>query len=95
MVQRITYVVKVGKQDEAVELLKAGADHLENVAPSRVYGHRFGPRDTVAIELEVENLAELERFWGEWQAAPETAAVVEKWDRLVEPGGTTEIWKLL
>jgi hypothetical protein len=95
LVHRTTFVVKVGKRDEAVEVLKSGADYLEKVPTFRVYGSSIGPRDTLVLELEFENLAEYERFWDEWFATPESAAVMEKWVQLREPGGTSEIWQLL
>lgn len=93
--QRLTFVVKAGKWDEAVELLKTGADHLDNVPTSRVYGSHFGPRDTLVLEVEFENMAELERWWAKYSAAPESAAVNEGWIQLRAPGGTNEIWDLL
>ena len=95
LVNRRTFLVKRGHIDEAVELLKTGADHLEAVPTFRVYGGYISPFDTVVLELEFENLTEYERFWTEWADAPESEVVLEKWLQITESGGTNEVWQLL
>ena len=95
IVHRQTFTVKLGQRDAAMELLNTGGTHVEPTPTFRVYGNSVGPHDTVVLEIEFENLADYERFWNAWRAAPESAAVFEKWYQLIEPGGTSEIWDLL
>lgn len=95
LVHRQTFIVKPGKWEEAIKVLKTGADHLDNRPPFRVYGSYIGNNDTIVLELEFENMTEYERFWNAWFAAPESAAVGEKWNQLHLPGGTNEVWQLL
>jgi hypothetical protein len=93
LVNRRTFVAKRGCLDEVVQLLKAAGEKTNLPHRYRLYVSNLGPFDTLALEIEVENLAEYERVWtaiGE-RIAPE---VWEKWSALTETGGANEIWTL-
>ena len=93
IVNRRTFVVKRGCMEEAVALLVADRERIGG--KHRIYVSNIGPFDTIAIELEGENLEEYEKGWAEWGATPEAATFLEKWHDLTESGGTNEIWTLV
>ena len=45
-------------------------------------------------ENAIARLAVYEKAWAEWLSWPETAPFLEKWNELIEPGGSREIWEL-
>ena len=45
-------------------------------------------------ENAIARLAVYEKFWADWLAKPETPAFLEKWNELIESGGSREIWEL-
>jgi len=94
LVNRRTFIAKRGCLDEVVQLLKAAGEKIDLPNRYRLCVSNIGPFDTLALEIEVENLAEYERVWtliGE-RTAPE---VWEKWFALTETGGANEIWTLM
>ena len=93
IVQRITFKVKRGCMQELVALAKSFDESAGITA--RTYTSRIGRHDTLVGEQEFESLAEMEKFWEEWSARPDTPAFMEKWLALTERGGTTEIWDLV
>ena len=95
IVQRITFKVKPGSEDGVVEMLKAARAAGDNTERMRIYTPRVAPLNVVAFDFEFENLAELDEFWTEWSAAPETAAFLEKWNQLMAGGGSDEVWNLV
>jgi hypothetical protein len=95
LVQRLTFQVKPGNQEKAVELMKESRAILDDPHGSRIYTSYIGPFDVVVYELEVENLTELDAYWAAWWSSPETAAFMEKWNALVVSGGGSEIWTLV
>jgi len=78
---------------EAVALSKSFAESTGITV--RHYTPNVGPRDTLVLDDEFESLAEMESFWKEWFAKPDSPAFLEKWLALMETGGTTEIWNLV
>lgn len=96
IVNRRVFNVKQGCMDQAVELVKAGTEQFSSyTGPIRIYAPETGTFGVLAIEWEYKDLAEYERLWAEWQAAPETAAFMEKWVTLTRSDGTNEIWHLM
>ena len=95
---RYTVVVKSGRMQQVVALIKAERERIRSTgigrAAARIYVPQFGPTNIVAWEDEYENLAEYEKLFAEWLASPGTAAMMEKWFELVESGGNTEVWAL-
>jgi hypothetical protein len=98
IVTRHTVVVKSGRMQEVVALIRAERERIRSTgigrAAARIYLPQIGPTSMVAWEVEYENLAEYEKSSAEWWASPGTAALMEKWFELVEPGGATEVWTL-
>ena len=95
IVQRITFQVKPDAEDNVVELLKQARATGENPDRMRIYTPSIAPLDVVVAELDFENLAELEVFWAEWFAAPETVAFMEAWNAVMGGGGSNEVWTLV
>ena len=93
IVQRFNYTAKSGRRMEAVELVRAEMERLGGT--HRIYLGEIGPRNDIAVELEFEGLGEMEAFWSEWFATPESAAFMKKWDDLLEAHRTNEIWILV
>lgn len=93
IVQRLTFLAKSGRRMEAAEL--ASAERERTGSTHRIYRSYLGPRNTIAVEFEFEDLEEMEAFWSEWYATPESSAFLEKWNDLLEASGTSEIWTLV
>ena len=93
IVQRWMFNVKQGRMEEAVAVILV---EIEKSCPpnTRVFTSHIGHRDVLDVDFEFESLAELEKFWAEWQARPETPAFGGKWDDLTERGATNETWHL-
>jgi len=92
IVERSTVKVKQGCMEELVALAKSEGE--KEGWSCRIYSPNKAPRDTLVVEWEFESLAESEKYWAEWWAKPETAALMEKWYALTERGGNEEIWNL-
>ena len=93
VVNRRTFNVKRGRMDEAVAAVKAESERFSSyTGPLRIYTAETGPADTLAVEWEYGSLEEYHRLWNEWGSTPGTAAYMEKWYELTEPGGTNELW---
>jgi hypothetical protein len=90
---RLTFRVKTGHMDEALEMIKG--EIAKGGAPSRVYQSYISPGNVIIQDLEFESLAELQAFWAEWFSKPETAEFVQKWDQLVESTVTNEVWQIV
>jgi hypothetical protein len=86
--------MKPGQAQEWVEIIKETVEWFTPRAV-RIYTSELGPRyGTVAAEVEFESLSDYEEFWAEMVTKPEYAAVMEKFNELIEDG-TTHIWWLV
>jgi hypothetical protein len=94
IVNRRTFVVKNGCQDEVVAMVLAENTRLKWSIPSRVYTPNIAPFGLVVVEWEYEDLAAYEKHWADWFALPETPDFMEKWLSLTKTGGANEIWNL-
>lgn len=97
IVQRITWHVKVGREDDLVELLKPYL-HDETTPLKRVCRNSpgsIGPLDCVVGEFEFENLGAVEEGWRQWFESDDAATFMPKWNELVERGGYSETWELV
>jgi len=95
IVERRTWNVKRGCMQELVAL---GNSFIETTGSTvRLYTPTvgLGRQDTLVADHEFESLAEMESFWKEWFARPDTPAFLRKWEALTERGGTSEIWNLV
>ena len=93
-INRRTFSVVKGRDEDAVEILRTGANHLDWVPTFRILTSHFGTFGLVQLEMEFESLADYERFWTAFGAAPETEGVMARWIDVVEQGGTNEIWEV-
>ena len=94
IVNRRTFVVKQGCQDEVVAMVLAENNRLNWSITSRVYTPNIAPFNQIIVEWEYEDLATYEKHWAEWFALPETPDFMEKWNSLIKPGGSNEIWNI-
>jgi len=95
IVERYSWKVKPFCMDKIVELVKAEVATWDKPPKWRVYTSNIGRENTIAMEFEFENLAEMEKYWAAWVAKPETAEYDKKWNELVETGIGNEIWNLV
>jgi len=93
IVNRRTFVVKRGHMDDIVALIQVEIKRTNSVP--RLYVAETGAFDTIAMEWELENMAEYEKQWAEYFASPDTNKFMEKWYEFTEIGGTNEIWNLV
>ena len=95
IVQRNVIAVRQGCMEEAVALMKAAIEGNTNYKHGyRIYTPEIGPFDVLAVEWEFDSLEEQQKVWAEWSAWPGAAAFFEKWFKLSERGGGTEILNL-
>jgi hypothetical protein len=92
IVRRSIHPLKPGKGQEAVDLIKETLSSY----PIRIYTSQIGPTfGTLAIEMEFESLADLEKATAEFNASAEGAAFFEKWYEVTKrTTGHAEIWTL-
>ena len=94
IVNRMTFVAKPGGMEDLVAMMKAEIERPNDPITFRLYTPRIAPFDFVAVESEFGSLEDYEKFWTDWNARPETAEFMEKFNKLTESGGTNEIWDL-
>lgn len=99
LVDRRVFMVKGGKMDEVLELLKAEQARVRQAynysGATRNYASYVGTFGQLVLESEWNDLAEWEAFWSEWGASPEGIAFQEEWGPLLESGGRVELWTLV
>jgi len=94
IVQRICVKIKPGCSDALVDFLKASRARMKNPKNMRVLRPKIGTsHNTVVYELTNKDLEENQRDWQEWLARPETPALLERWDQLVEDW-SDEFWEV-
>ena len=94
LVHRLTFRVKSGVQEKAVEMIKEAQTMIAAPHAVRIYTPNIGPFNTVVYDIEFESLGELEEFWANWWALPGTPAFMEKWNALVDIGTGSEVWNV-
>ncbi len=95
IVERRTLVVKTGKEQEVIELIKAGIEaNTIFTGAYRIYLPDIGPFNVVAVEWEHESLEKMQLAWETWRANIATPEFWEEWVALTEPGGRREVWQL-
>lgn len=95
IVQRLEFQVKVGCMEKALELVKRAIAIPLPVHPTntRVYTANIGRMNILAEEIEFSSLADLERFFKEWFAAPGVPELLEEWHKVVaDTGNVSEVW---
>ena len=72
IVERITWLAKVGCHAEVIKILKGLNQQLGVSCTERIYSCEFGADDeSVAIELEFESMEHRRACWREWFKQPE------------------------
>lgn len=95
IVERWTFLVKLGCQEAVVKMLKEEIEGNTVFTHSyRIYTPDIGPYDVVVVEWEYEDLQEMQASWDAWYAKSSTPEVGAKWNELTRPGGHREIWGL-
>ena len=94
IVERRTYEVAFEHQQDVIDLIKTELEAVGQGVVSRIYRPGIGPFGVVVHEAEYQDIAERDRFWTEWADKRMTPEFMEKWSRLVGPGGGNEIWIL-
>ena len=95
IVQRRIWAVKPRCLEEAEALTMALLERFPHPHARRVYVPKIAPHDTLALEIEFQNLEELEAYWAALPASPGFPEFLEKWFDLRDRGGTNEIWTLV
>jgi hypothetical protein len=94
IVEKRTYRPKLHDQDALIELIKEGHTVLDYPLTFRIYVPNIAPWGVIVHEIEFKDLAERQMFWQEWYASEKAAGFIQRWFKLVEPGGKAEIWNL-
>jgi hypothetical protein len=94
IVERRTYKVQIGQDQEMVDLIKAEMAAVGPEIVSRVYRPEMAPLGFVVHELEFEDMAAREAFWEKWREERATPAFWEKWGEIYAQSGDVEIWRL-
>ena len=98
IVVRITWPVKRGAEQKAVELIKSLPDYEIPRPPhgERIYWEYLSPMCEVIHEMQFENVAEWDALVKEMTAAPRFGEVWSKFAELLLPGGgDTEVWNVV
>ena len=95
LVQRLTFQLKPGDQEKAVEMLKEAQTMLKPPHGVGIYTPNIGPFNTLIYDILFENFAELDEFWAKWWALPETPAFMERWNALNDVSGYSEVWNVI
>jgi hypothetical protein len=93
-VNRRTFQARHGQLNALTELLSTGANHMPYIPPFRISHSLFGPGSLAALEIEFPEITAHNEFWDAFRDAPETPAVMERFNQLIEPPWTNEIWQL-
>lgn len=93
-VNRRTFQAKPGRLDALTDILSTGGSHMPNLPPFRVSHSLFGRGSLVVLEMEFPEITAHDEFWDAFRAAPETPAVMEHFNQLIEPAWTNEIWRV-
>ena len=93
IVARQTMMAKRGMASRIAAILKQERERTGD--SSRIYVSRIGTLDSVAVEMEFENLAAYDEFFGEYLSTPEYREFAEKLHPLLDRGDPHEIWTLI
>lgn len=92
IVERHQFRVKLGCEDEAIELMQEMWKLIDPI-PYRIYRGITGPFDTVYQELEFEDWGQRQKWWAD--TGPKIAPLMDKWIALAETGGSQELLHLV
>ena len=97
---RTTWIVKQGRMEEALELLRAESDwgfeqfaSLPESTAVRVYTPDLSP-NVLIYENAFDSVEDHDQFWAEYNGTPQAAAFWPKWAELMERRVSDERWHL-
>jgi hypothetical protein len=93
LVHRVTWNLKPGKQEKAMELLRNAREKHPTPHVVRVYTPEIGPFNRLVYEIEFEDFADYQAHWQERYTLPEFAEFIEKWNEFATGGD--ELWNLM
>ena len=79
-----------GNVSKAAEMMAAECER--NGLKDRVLTPNIAPYNTMVLELDFENIAEYGQVIDEYVGSDEWRNFYTKFNDVIEPGGTTEIW---
>ncbi len=91
-INRRIFTTKNGKQQEAAALL-IEAQALIPDQQVRIATSVFGTFNKLVMEFDFATLTDYERFWAGFFARPELAETLAQWEKLIETGGSNELWR--
>jgi hypothetical protein len=92
---RRTWYIKVGCMQDALGMIQQAVDLFrERGLAGRAYSSNVGPADVIVWEEDWPNAQKHDQFWAEFRVSPEAQEWFQQWFKLVERGGTQEIWDL-
>jgi hypothetical protein len=96
IVDRRTYNIKLGQQDQAIQLLQAEMAGLtaDNAAPPyRIYLSHTGRFGQIAVEWDFGSPAERETFWRDWR--PHASSFIKQWYEINQGDIQIQVWELV
>ena len=94
IVHRVTVQCQLNMAAEAMTLLQEEITRAGFPHGVRLYRPR-GISDVTVSEFEFKNHDEMDRFWADWEARPETQAFWQKYQLLIQAGMVHEIFDLV
>jgi len=96
LVHRVTFELKMGADQKAIEMLKEAQTMIKAPHGVRIFNSYIGGTGSVVVyDLEFENVAELEAFWAEWFALPGTPAFMERWHELLATNSSNSVFRVV
>ena len=92
--ERTTLNPKPGRRDDLLALLREAREQFPGPHGGRILRCGFGPVGAVAREIQWESWDEHIRVWKRWLAKPEFSAFAKRLSKLIEAGGTREVWSI-
>ncbi|MBN1935049.1 MAG: hypothetical protein JW934_10310 [Anaerolineae bacterium] len=92
---RRTWYIKLGCMHDALEMIQRAVDMFkERNGTGRAYLPNIGPADVIVWEENWADVQEHDQFWARYGDSPEAQEWFQQWFKLIERGGTQEIWDL-
>ena len=95
IMQWLEWEVKQGRSGDAFKLFKWYRDRGDPARQTKAYYKRIGVGHKIALQLEFESLAELEKFWAELWATPQEEEPPVKLEDVTIQWDSREVWDVL
>jgi len=92
ILERRTYIPKLGKVNELVDMIKEGHGILDYSPKFRVLTPQVGPFGVVVHEIEYQDWEEREKFNTDLLKSGKWQPFLERWNQIVKQGGGNEFW---